>query len=329
MDHLKDKIKNPSIYDVARLSDVSPSTVSRVLNKRHYGSDQIRARVTAAAMELNYSPQVTTARNRLPLLIDESPEGVDIGSYEAQMISRVCGQCASHGLLVEVIPVRSMSLLAMNRATAAISVTFRSDTTSLVAELGIPLVSINNPIEGAWNVQSDHRGGVRMAIDHLNSFNHQRIGLICSNLQTWGNLERIEGFREAMRDMGEDDQGLLLLEDHTNNSILEPICRLLKRGATALIFSGESIGLRAQHAFDLLGKRIGSDISVIMFEDPLISQYTSPPQTTIAQPFEKLARIAVDRAVHISQSGRSEATDTPSPIVLPNRLITRESVCRI
>lgn len=323
------KPRKVNIHDVAKRSSVSPATVSRVLNRRHSGSDQVRARVEQAAIELGYSAQVTVSRNRLPLIIDESEHGVEIGTYEAQMISRICGHCLERGVLVEVIPVRSIPLLAMTRATAAISLTFRSDTTSLVTDLGLPLVSINNPIEGACNVHTDHRAGLVLAVDYLKRMGHRRIGFWCGDLSNWGNKQRIAGFREAMAGGEVHPDDLLVLDDRSNDSILESVLKLARRDVTAFIFSGEAVALRAQHAFDLLEKRIGIDVSIMTFEDPSISAYTSPPQTTIAQPFDEIARVAVDSAMKLASGDRRSVPPELANIVLPNRLIERESVCRL
>ncbi|HDY7831931.1 TPA: LacI family DNA-binding transcriptional regulator, partial [Vibrio vulnificus] len=60
----KKKKSTPSIYDVAKLADVSPSTVSRFLNRTTYVSDDKSDRIEKAIKSLNYKPNYLMSRDK-------------------------------------------------------------------------------------------------------------------------------------------------------------------------------------------------------------------------------------------------------------------------
>ena len=66
--------KKSTIYDLARLAEVSPGTVSRVLNNRDKVKPETRERVLRAAKELNLKPQVSVRTRQIAILSERIGE---------------------------------------------------------------------------------------------------------------------------------------------------------------------------------------------------------------------------------------------------------------
>ena len=79
-----------------------------------------------------------------------------------------------------------------------------------VASKGIPVVLVNNPTEGFYNVYTDHQESLRIAVEYLHSLNHKRIAFIASTPKTWGSSERIKGYKDTLVELNLDiDENLL------------------------------------------------------------------------------------------------------------------------
>jgi DNA-binding LacI/PurR family transcriptional regulator len=103
-------------------------------------------------------------------------------------------------------------------------------------------------------------------------------------------------------------------------------------GATALLNFSEDASLQVLHFLsNILKLRIGKDISTISLEDLPIYQYFTPPQTTVHQPMEELARLAVEKMLELCDQTRADrrADAPPVDLCLPSALIERESVARL
>jgi DNA-binding LacI/PurR family transcriptional regulator len=68
------------------------------------------------------------------------------------------------------------------------------------------------------------------------------------------------------------------------------------------------------------GLRVPEDVSLTGFDDVVLSQYTTPPLTTVRQDKEALGKGAVQRLIALI-----EETGDVSPLIVPSQLIVRES----
>ena len=95
------------------------------------------------------------------------------------------------------------------------------------------------------------------------------------------------------------------------------------RKPDALLIAGEDMLFQTNYAVNMLGLNVPDDLSIISYENYYASACMTPPHTTVAQNFEQLAALAVQRALDVF-AGRSIAEN--SEVVLSNTLILRDSV---
>ena len=88
----------------------------------------------------------------------------------------------------------------------------------------------------------------------------------------------------------------------------------------AIVAGSDNMAAGAIRAVRASGRRVPDDVSVVGFDDLPIAQHTEPPLTTVHQPIEALGREMAKMLVALV-AGR-----TPSPLILPTRLVERASV---
>jgi DNA-binding LacI/PurR family transcriptional regulator len=318
-------MSKPNIIKIAKVAGVSTATVSRVFNNSGNTSEKACEKVISAAKELGYMPKVKLGENNIAVLV-EGAAGARLGDYSIQLINKIGGGLFSRGLGLEIIPVSNINHLKKKFFKTAISLIFSEPSENIVREanLDIPLILINNQLEGFANVCSDHRQGIHLAVEHLYKRGHRKIALLVSSLGSWGSMERFLGYKKALAKFGIEYNKGLIADLNATDHYLEILADTLRHNPDSIIISGESNGIKASHALNSLGKKIPEDLSVISFESENISAYLEPPHTTICQDFDLLAEYATEFAVK-ALNGDSKL-DPKVKILLKNKLTERYSV---
>ena len=187
----------------------------------------------------------------------------------------------------------------------------------------VPVVTINHIDPDCHSVCSNHYQGLELAVNHLVDLGHEKIAFINHDSQTWGNEERLRGYKETLT-----ARGIELNNDfigfYEESTLFEILAKTIQKGATSLIISGENRAAQSIHHLSLLGKKIPDDISVITFESEKLSRFLLPPNTTISQNLINLGKIAVDTTIDLIQNNYQE----PVRIMTENQLIIRESTAK-
>ena len=310
------------IADVAKSAGVSPATVSRVFNRHPYVKDEIRAAVIAAAGKLNYAPKSSRTQNGFGIMI-RGDKFLTLATYETQMITGISREFFEHGYNAEIVSDQQVSLLHKNSFLALIVLSTEID--DHLRNLGIPIILVNNLSKGIHSVVTDHFQGIELAVEHLIENGHKNIAYISGISHGWGYIERFNGYRETLAKHNiEYDNNLHA--DAEIGGVIESTVRLMKKKPTAIIISGEGRAQHLSYAFYLLDKKIPEDISVVTFEDAEVSQYLTPPHTTISQNIPNLAKTVADLAIEIVTKKKDKSVRN---IVLDNDLILRESTRKI
>jgi len=328
-----------TLRDVAGAAGVSIATVSRVLTGARPSAPATRARVLAAAAELDYRPSgparaLKLRRSRtLGLLVTdiENP-------YFPEIVRAVEDAAHERGFAVLLCnatddPRRELAyinLLLERRVDGIIVAASRVGArhAALLARAPVPVVLVNSeaPRSGLPAITSDNRGGARLAAEHLLALGHRRIGHITAPRTNAAAAARLSGVRDALRRAGLPPELLEIAEGDGRVAGGErAMSELLARRAvpTAVVCYNDLTAIGAMRAVARAGRSVPGDISLVGFDDIELAQWTDPPLTTVAQPKRDMgawafARLAGsdDGASHPSQAGT---------VRLPTSLVIRSS----
>ncbi len=326
------------LADIAVQAGVSEATVSRVLNARPGVAETTRQAVLTALDVLGYERPERLRRRSAGLVGLIVPElDNPIFPAFAQVIE---SHLARHGytpVLCTQTPggVHEDDYTQMLLERGVSGIVFVSglhadssaDTGRYVAlrERGMPIVLVNGYAEGvdAPFVSNDDVAAMDLAVGHLVSLGHRRIGLALGPRRFVPVIRKIAGFRDAMhRHLGVDD--------------VEPFVRcsmfgvegggtaaraLVDEGCTAVVCGSDLMALGAIRAVRDRGLRVPQDVSVVGYDDSPLIAFTDPPLTTVRQPVPAMGAAAVRALL-------DEISGTPAPraeYVFRPELVARSS----
>ncbi|MGO4426288.1 substrate-binding domain-containing protein, partial [Streptomyces sp. MCAF7] len=164
-----------------------------------------------------------------------------------------------------------------------------------------------------------------LAVTHLASLGHTRIGLALGPKRFVPVLRKIEGFQRAMQEQlgvaPEKSEELIQHSLYTLEGGQAAAGALIERGCTAVVCASDMMALGAIRAARQQGLAVPRDISVVGFDDSTLIAFTDPPLTTIRKPVQSMGQAAV-RAL-LEEIGGTPAP--PSEFVFLPELVVRGS----
>lgn len=323
-----------SIREVARLAEVSPATVSRVLNGSTTVSPDKRQRILDVVARVDYRPN-RLARN----LRRQQAEmiGVVVSDIEnphfaeaVRVFEDAAYRAGYHVLLcnTDETPAKQrtyLEMLADERVRAAIiSPADRAGTgAEALLSLGIPVVAFDRLLDDPRTdgVICDNVEGLRRVTEHLLWLGHERIAYVGGRPDVETGAERLQGYTDAMRAAGQVpfavDGGFRVdAAERAVGTLLDH-----RKRPTAVIVANNLMTLGALRAIRRAGLRVPRDIALVGVDDPPWAELVDPPLTTLAQPVRAMADAAMEMVFEHIEKGRSE----PRRVVLPLELRVRAS----
>jgi len=322
--------------DVAERAGVSRTTVSFVLNEVEGVriSEETRQRVLAAAKELGYVPDATaqalvSRRTRIiGLVFSRSYHHLTSDAFLLQIVDGLLDVVRQHGIRLLLDSAEHLdqkdSYLSLARAKRIDGIILsipRSNDPELhaLAEEGFPVVLIGRmPTERICSVDVDNRSASRVAVEHLLSQGHKRVGCITNAPTSFiAAADRLRGYQDALADAGlHYDKSLVRYGDYGPQSGYEAMNSLLQEPnlPTAVFVASDVVAFGAMTAIHEHQLNIPDDIAVIGFDDVPLSRFINPPLTTIRLPAKNLGRRAgellFDLILHQVEPGRQVTLDT-------------------
>ena len=336
-----------SIKDIARVANVSYSTVSRALNDSPRVNPQTKARIQSIAAEMGYLPSavarslVTRRTNTLGIVVTTITD-----LFFAEVIHAIEETALKHSYNViltnsggylerELAALRS---LRERRVDGIILISGCTDDTFCKEEgIETPIVIINNAYREhvGYSVEVDNAAGAREAVCHLLHLGHSRIAHIAGPAREWDAVERLRGYEEALQAGGlAVDRELIVAGDNQPEGGIASMQHLLTLPVrpTAVFCYNDATAIGAMRAARIAGLRIPDDLSVVGFDDIDLARHLEPPLTTVAQPKHQMGETAVEMILALlsgsqqpDQADRAPVTDC----VLPSQLIVRESTATL
>lgn len=320
---------SPTIYDIAELAGVNPSTVSRALNKPGRINPATEARVRAAAESLNYrvnpmARSLPTGRTNMlavivaditnPMFFDAvrgAEQGASASGYTTVIAESQESSRNEAVALEKILPAVDGVVLATTRL---------SDQEIASIAKTKPVVLMNRKVEGVLDVVPDLSPGIEQAILHLKKLGHKRIAFVAGPQNAWMSTTRWK----LVLDIAIDNK-LEVVEIGPNEPTFEAGKQALKlvraSGVTAVIAYNDLVAIGLIKAAQEQGIDVPAEISVIGFDDIFGAELTTPSLTTIKSPLLEAGEIAVQKLLALLDGEETEVFNQG----LKTELVIRQS----
>lgn len=317
LQHIQDGKFTATIYDIAKLAGVNPSTVSRALNKPERVSTKTRKLVEAAAVELSY--QVNPIARAL-LTGRTSTLGLIVADITNPTFFNVIRGAQSTAILRHyTLILAESSESAATELTAAqrmmptvdglILASPRMDDEDIrTLARDKPVVVINREVEGVSCVIPDVEKGISQAVRSLSANGHKKLAFIAGPPQSWMSARRWEGVEAAC-----EWSRIETLRFESTEPTVEG-GRLLARairssGATAALAYNDLLAIGLMQELQAAGVSVPDRLSIVGFDDIFGADFTTPPLTTIRSPLTECGALAAERMLDLL-NGVPEARGT-------------------
>lgn len=331
-----------TIKDIARTLDISVSTVSRALRDTHDVSKETREKVLSMAGQLKYKPNFN-ARG----LVNQQSHNIAVilpfitNYYFSTVITGIQEVASSKGYNIilcvtndsaekELSILNNLSYSCLDGVLACVS--SHSDSCPYfqdIIEKDIPVVffdRIQTAINTSKVVQDDYNGAVE-AVEHLIANGYRKIAHISGPRGFALTESRARGYRDVMKKHGLDIQdGWMMHSGFSQQDGESDMVKLydLSERPDAIFAVNDRKAIGAMLALKKKNVRIGEEIGVIGFTDDPISGLISPGLSTIAEPALEIGKKSCELLIqHMTKKNF-----LPKQIVLPGRLVARESTRR-
>ncbi len=316
--------KRPTIYDLAKLADVSPGTVSRVLNNKDKVNPKTRAKILGLAHEIGLKPRAT-ARGKEIAVITEPHFTDRFRGYTSVLTSHVAFALSEQnvGMLLPSDPVKQLPGYFID---GVIAITYEPEIQAMLKEVEkkIPVIYLDNFEATAkqYVIRSDHYQSGYKAAQYFIDRGMKKLAFLSGD--TIPARVRLEGYTDAIKEAGLSIDSKLQILMKESESIYMVVNRVVKNGADALYTPGTSMqAIEALHVLgNVMSLDVPNDISLIGGENTGISAFQHPPMTTMSEPLEEMAKAAVDMVLALSEKQPIKQRTMTFPV----ELIERDSV---
>lgn len=326
-----------SLEEVAKRARVSAATASRALSRPEMVAQQTRERVTLAARELGYQPNVLARSLRqqgsrsLGLIITDI-----LNPFHATLAKGVQDAASAHEYTVFLFNSdeehekerRALDSLRghLPRGLIVVPTSRTRENLKLVPHLPTIELDRTSGREDAHSVMVDNAGGSRAAVSHLAALGHRRIGMVVGRLDIITAVERFQGYREGLSAAGIPfREDFVLPGNHREEDGRVAANALLSKSSserpTALFVGNNEMTVGAVLAARALNLNIPRDLSIVGFDDSRWAQTMQPALTVVEQPAYNLGYLACETLLGLLRA----STPGPTQVRLSTRLLIRDS----
>jgi LacI family transcriptional regulator len=326
--------RRATMRDVARLADVSLSTVSRVVNGQRVDS-QMETRVRDAIAALGYRTNVTASSLRRTnggsasvgvVFEDVANPFFSVVHRGVEDVLRARGMLTFAGSSDEE-PARERALaeaFAARGVEGLVIAPAGGDQSYLKRDrdAGIALVFVDRPPRflDADFVVSDNFAGAVMACEHLLAHGHRRIGFLGDRPEIHTSAERFRGYRAVLERHSIPEDPHLIRHPLFRALDAYETTRELMLGPSppTALFTGQNlITIEAVSALHDLG--LQHQVALVGFDDIALANALDPALTVVAQDPLALGRAAAERLLARLDGDTSSSQQVTLPLELVQR----------
>ena len=336
-----------TLKELSERTGYSPATISRILNGDHTLSvpEEVRRKVLEEAGKTNYTEnrsrrgrppksmlRVGIAEMLTPVQQLNDPYYLYLGNYVKQgCLDRryTCVPLENRGE-VFVLPRGKQldGIVAIGYFTTSQIESLISINPNIVFVDSSPRESTHDSVVLGYGL------GIRLAVEHLQSLNHQKIGYV-GRLYIYrdrrkDDLEiRCQAFVQLMESHGLYDPDLMIDTVMDIDATIEAWKHHLEAGKpmpSAVVCANEESAIGTLKYLQQEGYTIPGDVAVVSFNDTPRSALVSPPLTSVSINTKEMANAALRMlAERIAMSGKPPVREIPAKLVVPPTLVVRES----
>lgn len=299
-----------TMADVARLSGVSSSTVSHVLNGTRYVSQATRDRVELAVSQLAYrrNTAARTLAGGRSHTIGLAISGLT-NPYFGPLLHAIEQRVSAAGFVLvlgdthdqgdmEHRVIESLLDRSVDGLIVAPSQGFEAGAGSLIKDAGTPHVLIDRGLD--WQsdqVTPENSESTRELTQHLIAHGHRRIALVSGLDGLQSTRERVAGYMQALEDAGIAPDTTLIVSGESNAVVAEAaVLSLLNLSSppTALVSLNNAMTIGALRAAQRASRKIPDDLAFAAYDDFEWSDLFEPGLTAIAQHVVQMGNESVD-----------------------------------
>ncbi|MRG28822.1 LacI family DNA-binding transcriptional regulator [Laceyella tengchongensis] len=332
-----------TIKDVARLAGVSPSTVSRVISNHPRISKATAEKVRQAMETLGYHPNITAKKlvskstKTLGLVLPRSAEELFANPFFSEVLRGMlaCANQKQYDLLMssannpkeEMETVTRMVLGRQVDGMILIKPRKADPVIEKLLALDFPFVVLGRSLEHP-DVPAVNNDNIAAAFDatvHLINQGHRRIGFVSGPPELVVSGDRLAGYQKAL------SQAKLPLRDewviasdilpkngfHAVSMVMNAPDR-----PTAFVVSDDVVAFGMIRELVGAGYQIPEDVSVVGFNNIVLSELSNPPMTTVDI---GIYHLGYQTARHLIRILQGEKVPEPN-VTVPHRLVIRQSV---
>lgn len=330
-----------TVKDVAKLAGVSTATVSHVINKTRFVSEETILRVNEAIDALGYYPNmlVRGLRGQRTFTIGLVLSSISNETFGllAESIQKILFSSGYNLIICNTsydseIEKEAFNTLLMKKVDAIIAIPSdrQSEKLNEIKNIGIPIILIDRVIPNLVvdTVRVDNNKGTQEAINHLIKLGHRSIGYIDRKIDQSHSLEQKLGYKQALETHGipYDASNVVRTEDYDYVSGIIAVKKLVQKNPqlTAVFAYYDITALGALRGLIEMGYRVPEDFSLIGYDGMPFTKVSTPRLTTVNFPVNRIARTTCDLLIK-RLDREKEQHEKEKDIVIVPELIVRDS----
>jgi LacI family transcriptional regulator len=328
-----------TIDDIARISEVSRSTVSRVINADPNVKERTRNKVLEVIQSHNFQPNIAArglaagSTKVIGVVIPVGVSSIFSDPYFSLVIQGVSSACNHLGYSIMLwlaepqYERKTISQILYNGfidGVIVLAMLLDDPLIDRLSESNRPFITIGrHPTnEKIDYVDVDNRAGAYQVVSYAIRAGHHRVALIGGPANTISGQERAQGYLDALREYGLPVIPELVTEgDYSDAGGYQAMKRLLPNHPDAVFAASDAMAFAAIRVIQEAGLRIPEDIAVVGFDDIPPAATSKPPLTTVRQPIQQTGKIVAEMLIDMIEHPSSQ----PHRVVLPTELVIRSS----
>lgn len=329
--------------DIAKQLNISPATLSLILNNKPGISERTRMEVTRRLQDMGYGNllerNASACGNRIGFVIFKNGgQLLGMNSFFPLILEGIEQVCRAHSCTLQIITVEKDKLESQIRLIAeaecagfvVFATEMEDEDMPCFEKLGIPFVLLDNYFIDKMTdcVKVNNDQGTYIAVKYLHDLGHRRVGYLSSGLRINSFAERRASALRNMELLGMNDGrpcSYVIGYPHDcaelgMNSVLDSASP--ENLPTAFLTDNDLVAIGAMRALIKRGIRVPEDISIMGFDDRPICTMVEPQLSTVHLHRTSFGGEAVEQLLHIMKEDRG----APRKIEINSTLVIRDSV---